>query len=154
MSSQMSETRSSTKPSTKTFCRYLKWNVVQMKCRTNKTSYWWNVFRIKHHAMKWRTNEINCKMYLFILTLCFSALMRVTQILIKLNRNIFCPSFLTFDTPKGLGIRRSNFMRSKLIFSWDQIHEIEIFLTFHEIKIPNIWFDLLIAAVGEGRLFE
>ncbi len=28
-------------------------------------------------------------------------------------------------------------MRSKLIFSWDRIHEIEFFLTFHEIKIPN-----------------
>ncbi len=35
-------------------------------------------------------------------------------------------------------------MRSKFIFSWGRIHEIEFFGTFHEIKIPNNWFDLLI----------
>ncbi len=34
-------------------------------------------------------------------------------------------------------IRRSNFMISKFIFSWDQIHEIKFFVTFHEVKIPN-----------------
>jgi hypothetical protein len=35
-----------------------------------------------------------------------------------------------------LRVRRSNFMRSKLFFSWDRIHEIKFFGSFHEIKIP------------------
>ncbi len=34
-------------------------------------------------------------------------------------------------------IMRSNLMRSKFIFSWGWIHEIEFFVTFHEVKIPN-----------------
>ncbi len=38
---------------------------------------------------------------------------------------------------KRLRVRRSNFMRSKLFFSWDRIHEIKFFGSFHEIKIPN-----------------
>ncbi len=42
-----------------------------------------------------------------------------------------------------LRVRRLNFMRSKFVFSWDRIHEIEFFGTFHEIEIPNNWFDLL-----------
>ena len=41
-----------------------------------------------------------------------------------------------------LRVRRSNFMRSKFNFSWDRIHEIEFFGTFHEVEIPNYWFDL------------
>jgi hypothetical protein len=48
-------------------------------------------------------------------------------------------------------ILRSNFMRSKFNFfrrsnfwSWGRIHEIEFFFIFHEVKIPNNWFDLLI----------
>ncbi len=36
-------------------------------------------------------------------------------------------------------------MRSKFVFSWDRIHEIEFFGTFHEIEIPNNWFDFLIS---------
>ncbi len=35
------------------------------------------------------------------------------------------------------GVRRSNFLRSKFIFSWGRIHEIEFFVIFHEVKIPN-----------------
>jgi hypothetical protein len=34
-------------------------------------------------------------------------------------------------------IIRLNLMRSKFIFSWGRIHEIEFFVTFHEVKIPN-----------------
>jgi hypothetical protein len=48
-------------------------------------------------------------------------------------------------------ILRSNFMRSKFNFfrrsnfwSWGRIHEIKFFFIFHEVKIPNNWFDLLI----------
>ncbi len=29
-------------------------------------------------------------------------------------------------------------------FSWDRIHEVEFFPIFHEVEIPNNWFDLLI----------
>ena len=45
-----------------------------------------------------------------------------------------------------LRVRRMNFMRLKFNFSWDQIHEIKFFGTFHEVKIPNNWLDLLIVA--------
>ncbi len=41
-------------------------------------------------------------------------------------------------------IRRLNFMRSKLTFSWGLIHEIKFFVIFHEVEIPNNWFDLMI----------
>ncbi len=37
----------------------------------------------------------------------------------------------------GLRVRRSNFMRSKLFFSWDQIHEVKFFPIFHEVEIRN-----------------
>ena len=43
-------------------------------------------------------------------------------------------------------IMSSNLMRSKFIFSWGRIHEIKFFVTFHEVEIPNNWFDLMIMA--------
>ena len=36
-----------------------------------------------------------------------------------------------------VGVRRSNFMRLKFTFSWGRIHEIEFFVIFHEVEIPN-----------------
>jgi hypothetical protein len=58
------------------------------------------------------------------------------------SRLLFC----CFSLFYRLRVRRSNFMRLKFIFSWGRIHEIKFFGTFHEIKIPNNWFNLLIAA--------
>ncbi len=54
------------------------------------------------------------------------------------------PANWSWTNLKRLRVRRSNFMRSKLFFSWDRIHEVDFFPIFHEVEIPNNWFNLLI----------
>jgi hypothetical protein len=131
-------------------------------CRTSQQSPLGKICPMKDgnfffYNFTFKLSDVSCNKLLFgFLLFSFQQywlLNKMYYVPIILNIPSFQLIFFSFKNKKQhkqaksrLRVRRLNFMRSKLNFSWGQIHEIKFVFIFHEVEIPNNWFDLLIMA--------